>query len=150
MLEIPTTIADNAGLDSAELIAQLRAEHHKENNNAGIDVITGSAISSSSGVPNAAWEMQMATGHHTARPSLVAFNAAPSGFTSFTNFMDPSFLSNINMQNKTSTHDTFNPMPTYELDLISKDGDLPLPTTIMARTIRSSLLLLRYPINGIR
>ncbi|GJU04674.1 DNA mismatch repair protein MutS [Tanacetum coccineum] len=42
LLEIPTTIADNAGLDSAELIAQLRAEHHKENNNAGIDVITGS------------------------------------------------------------------------------------------------------------
>ncbi|PWA71689.1 T-complex protein 1 subunit beta [Artemisia annua] len=39
---IPTTIADNAGLDGAELIAQLRAEHHKENNNAGIDVITGS------------------------------------------------------------------------------------------------------------
>jgi T-complex protein 1 subunit beta len=39
---IPTTIADNAGLDSAELIAQLRAEHHKENCTAGIDVITGS------------------------------------------------------------------------------------------------------------
>ncbi|PWA74503.1 Chaperone, tailless complex polypeptide 1 [Artemisia annua] len=42
LLAIPTTIADNAGLDSAELIAQLRAEHHKENSNAGIDVITGS------------------------------------------------------------------------------------------------------------
>ncbi|RLM92634.1 T-complex protein 1 subunit beta [Panicum miliaceum] len=39
---IPTTIADNAGLDSAELISQLRAEHHKENCTAGIDVITGS------------------------------------------------------------------------------------------------------------
>jgi len=39
---IPTTIADNAGLDSAELISQLRAEHHKENSTAGIDVITGS------------------------------------------------------------------------------------------------------------
>ncbi|KAL8171443.1 hypothetical protein V2J09_023247 [Rumex salicifolius] len=38
---IPTTIADNAGLDSAELISQLRAEHHKEGCNAGIDVITG-------------------------------------------------------------------------------------------------------------
>ncbi|MCL7029256.1 hypothetical protein MKW94_013463 [Papaver nudicaule] len=38
---IPTTIADNAGLDSAELISQLRAEHHKEESNAGIDVITG-------------------------------------------------------------------------------------------------------------
>lgn len=42
LLAIPTTIADNAGLDSAELIAQLRAEHHKEESNAGIDVISGS------------------------------------------------------------------------------------------------------------
>lgn len=38
---IPTIIADNAGLDSAELVSQLRAEHHKESSNAGIDVITG-------------------------------------------------------------------------------------------------------------
>ncbi|KAG6509415.1 hypothetical protein ZIOFF_027404 [Zingiber officinale] len=38
---IPTIIADNAGLDSAELISQLRAEHHKEITNAGIDVISG-------------------------------------------------------------------------------------------------------------
>ncbi|KAJ1701263.1 hypothetical protein LUZ63_001042 [Rhynchospora breviuscula] len=38
---IPTIIADNAGLDSAELVSQLRAEHHKEGSNAGIDVITG-------------------------------------------------------------------------------------------------------------
>ncbi|ONM30948.1 T-complex protein 1 subunit beta [Zea mays] len=38
---IPTIIADNAGLDSADLISQLRAEHHKENSTAGIDVITG-------------------------------------------------------------------------------------------------------------
>lgn len=42
LLEIPTIIADNAGLDSAELIAQLCAEHYKEESNAGIDVITGS------------------------------------------------------------------------------------------------------------
>lgn len=42
LLAIPTIIADNAGLDSAELIAQLRAEHQKEGSNAGIDVITGS------------------------------------------------------------------------------------------------------------
>lgn len=42
LIAIPTTIADNAGLDSAELVAQLRAEHHKEASNAGIDVITGS------------------------------------------------------------------------------------------------------------
>lgn len=44
---IPTIIADNAGLDSAELISQLRAEHHKENCTAGIDVITGSVSSQS-------------------------------------------------------------------------------------------------------
>ncbi|PON60603.1 T-complex protein 1, beta subunit [Parasponia andersonii] len=42
LLAIPIIIADNAGLDSAELIAQLRAEHQKEGSNAGIDVITGS------------------------------------------------------------------------------------------------------------
>ena len=38
---IPTIIADNAGLDSAELISKLRAEHHQINSTAGIDVITG-------------------------------------------------------------------------------------------------------------
>ncbi|RWW26861.1 hypothetical protein BHE74_00022003 [Ensete ventricosum] len=38
---IPTIISDNAGLDSAELISQLRAEHHKDTTNAGIDVISG-------------------------------------------------------------------------------------------------------------
>jgi T-complex protein 1 subunit beta len=38
---IPTIIADNAGLDSADLVAQLRAEHTKDDSNAGIDVITG-------------------------------------------------------------------------------------------------------------
>ncbi|XP_059635451.1 T-complex protein 1 subunit beta-like [Cornus florida] len=42
LVAIPTTIADNAGLDSAELIAQLRAEHHKEGSTVGIDVISGS------------------------------------------------------------------------------------------------------------
>ncbi|XP_042057290.1 T-complex protein 1 subunit beta [Salvia splendens] len=42
LVAIPTIIADNAGLDSAELVAQLRAEHHKEGTNAGIDVISGS------------------------------------------------------------------------------------------------------------
>ncbi|KAK4752719.1 hypothetical protein SAY87_021517 [Trapa incisa] len=42
LLAIPTIIADNAGLDSAELIAKLRAEHHKEGCTAGIDVISGS------------------------------------------------------------------------------------------------------------
>ncbi|KAE9455144.1 hypothetical protein C3L33_12949, partial [Rhododendron williamsianum] len=41
LIAIPTIIADNAGLDSADLVAQLRAEHHKEGCTAGIDVISG-------------------------------------------------------------------------------------------------------------
>ncbi|KAM3374172.1 hypothetical protein P3S68_012886 [Capsicum galapagoense] len=41
LFAIPTIIVDNAGLDGAELVAQLRAEHHKDESNAGIDVITG-------------------------------------------------------------------------------------------------------------
>ncbi|KAJ1437546.1 TCP-1-like chaperonin intermediate domain superfamily [Sesbania bispinosa] len=41
LLAIPTIIADNAGLDSAELISQLHAEHQKGGCTAGIDVITG-------------------------------------------------------------------------------------------------------------
>ena len=42
LIAIPTIIADNAGLDSADLVAQLRAEHHKETSNEVIDVISGS------------------------------------------------------------------------------------------------------------
>ncbi|MCI08763.1 T-complex protein 1 subunit beta-like [Trifolium medium] len=42
LLAIPTTMADNAGLDSAELISQLRAEHQNEGCTVGIDVISGS------------------------------------------------------------------------------------------------------------
>eukprot|EP00246_Nothoceros_aenigmaticus_P017770 TRINITY_DN8909_c0_g1_i1.p1 TRINITY_DN8909_c0_g1~~TRINITY_DN8909_c0_g1_i1.p1 ORF type:complete len:530 (-),score=140.30 TRINITY_DN8909_c0_g1_i1:172-1761(-) len=38
---IPTTIADNAGLDSADLVSKLRAAHATDGTNAGIDVITG-------------------------------------------------------------------------------------------------------------
>lgn len=38
---IPTIIADNAGLDSADLVAQLRAAHEEEDTKTGIDVITG-------------------------------------------------------------------------------------------------------------
>ncbi|XP_078443964.1 TCP-1/cpn60 chaperonin family protein [Wolffia australiana] len=38
---IPTTIADNAGLDSAELVSRLRAAHHQSDSTAGIDVISG-------------------------------------------------------------------------------------------------------------
>ncbi|KAF3677626.1 hypothetical protein P3S67_007530 [Capsicum chacoense] len=41
LFAIPTIVADNAGLDGAELVVQLRAEHHKDESNAGIDVITG-------------------------------------------------------------------------------------------------------------
>jgi T-complex protein 1 subunit beta len=38
---IPITIADNAGLDSADLVSQLRAAHSADHSKAGIDVITG-------------------------------------------------------------------------------------------------------------
>jgi len=38
---IPTIIADNAGLDSSELVAQLRALHHKGNHTAGLDIEKG-------------------------------------------------------------------------------------------------------------
>jgi T-complex protein 1 subunit beta len=39
--QLPTIIADNAGFDSAELVSQLRAEHHKGNHTLGVDVNTG-------------------------------------------------------------------------------------------------------------
>ncbi|KAI8025661.1 T-complex protein 1 subunit beta [Camellia lanceoleosa] len=42
LLAILIIIADNVGLDSADLVARLRAEHHKEGSTAGIDVIYGS------------------------------------------------------------------------------------------------------------
>jgi len=38
---LPTTIADNGGYDSAELVAQLRVEHFKGNSTAGLDMRTG-------------------------------------------------------------------------------------------------------------
>lgn len=38
---IPTIIADNAGLDSADLVTQLRAAHAEEGSTAGVDVLTG-------------------------------------------------------------------------------------------------------------
>jgi len=38
---LPTIIADNGGYDSSELIAQLRAEHYKGNNKAGLDMNKG-------------------------------------------------------------------------------------------------------------
>ena len=38
---IPTIISDNAGLDSAEMVAQLRAQHADTSTHAGVDVLTG-------------------------------------------------------------------------------------------------------------
>jgi T-complex protein 1 subunit beta len=38
---IPTILSDNAGLDSSELVTQLRAAHYKGNSTAGVDVVTG-------------------------------------------------------------------------------------------------------------
>jgi len=39
--KLPTIICDNAGLNSAELVSHLRAEHNKGNNKCGIDVENG-------------------------------------------------------------------------------------------------------------
>lgn len=39
--QLPMIIADNAGLDSAELISNLRSEIHGGSMNAGIDVLNG-------------------------------------------------------------------------------------------------------------
>jgi len=41
--KLPTIICDNAGLDSAELISRIRAEHNKGNNRIGIDIENGKA-----------------------------------------------------------------------------------------------------------
>lgn len=41
---IPTTIADNAGLDSAELVSELRAAHSEDGCRSGIDVISGEVL----------------------------------------------------------------------------------------------------------
>eukprot|EP00510_Aplanochytrium_minuta_P006256 CAMPEP_0184027680 /NCGR_PEP_ID=MMETSP0954-20121128/14345_1 /TAXON_ID=627963 /ORGANISM="Aplanochytrium sp, Strain PBS07" /LENGTH=541 /DNA_ID=CAMNT_0026312291 /DNA_START=44 /DNA_END=1670 /DNA_ORIENTATION=+ len=38
---LPTTIADNGGYDSAELVAQLRTEHHNGNSTAGLNMNNG-------------------------------------------------------------------------------------------------------------
>jgi T-complex protein 1 subunit beta len=39
--QLPTIIADNAGLDSSEIVANLRALHHKGQKTMGIDITTG-------------------------------------------------------------------------------------------------------------
>ena len=36
--QMPTIIADNAGLDGAELVSQLRAAHHNGQKTAGLDM----------------------------------------------------------------------------------------------------------------
>jgi len=41
LMQIPTILADNAGLDSAELVGQLRAAHAKGNNTMGLDFAVG-------------------------------------------------------------------------------------------------------------
>eukprot|EP00735_Rhodelphis_limneticus_P005756 TRINITY_DN1775_c0_g1::TRINITY_DN1775_c0_g1_i1::g.25081::m.25081 TRINITY_DN1775_c0_g1::TRINITY_DN1775_c0_g1_i1::g.25081 ORF type:complete len:545 (-),score=79.37,sp/Q54ES9/TCPB_DICDI/67.49/0.0,Cpn60_TCP1/PF00118.19/2e-140 TRINITY_DN1775_c0_g1_i1:52-1626(-) len=40
---LPTILADNAGYDSSELVAELRSEHFKGNNTVGINMNTGTA-----------------------------------------------------------------------------------------------------------
>nr|DAD18638.1 TPA_asm: hypothetical protein HUJ06_020101 [Nelumbo nucifera] len=47
---IPTTIADNAGLDSAKLISQLRAKHHKEGCTIGINILSGAGDTEKFGI----------------------------------------------------------------------------------------------------
>jgi T-complex protein 1 subunit beta len=39
--QLPTIIADNAGLDSSELVTQMRAAHAAGNKTAGLDVVSG-------------------------------------------------------------------------------------------------------------
>ena len=39
--QLPTIIADNAGLDSSELVTQLRAAHASGKKNSGLDVVNG-------------------------------------------------------------------------------------------------------------
>jgi len=39
--QLPTIIADNAGLDSSELVSQLRVAHMAGNSSAGLDVVAG-------------------------------------------------------------------------------------------------------------
>lgn len=39
--QLPTIIADNAGLDSSALVTQLRAAHNRGENASGLDVVKG-------------------------------------------------------------------------------------------------------------
>jgi T-complex protein 1 subunit beta len=40
LTKLPTIICDNAGLDSAEIVSQIRAEHNKGNNQYGIGLLS--------------------------------------------------------------------------------------------------------------
>jgi len=39
--QIPSIISDNAGLDSAEIVSELEAQHYLGNNTMGIDIVNG-------------------------------------------------------------------------------------------------------------
>lgn len=39
--QLPTIIADNAGFDSADLVAALRVSHYEGNSDSGLDINTG-------------------------------------------------------------------------------------------------------------
>lgn len=39
--QLPTILADNAGFDSADLVAKLRASHYEGNNMSGLDMYNG-------------------------------------------------------------------------------------------------------------
>uniref|UniRef100_A0A914BXD5 T-complex protein 1 subunit beta n=1 Tax=Acrobeloides nanus TaxID=290746 RepID=A0A914BXD5_9BILA len=41
LIQLPTIICDNAGLDSAEIVSRIRAEHAKGNHSVGIDIDNG-------------------------------------------------------------------------------------------------------------
>ena len=43
VVQIPTILADNAGYDSADLVAQLKAEHALGNTTAGLGMVLNSA-----------------------------------------------------------------------------------------------------------
>ncbi|KAK5970031.1 Tetratricopeptide repeat protein 25 [Trichostrongylus colubriformis] len=44
LAQLPTIICDNAGLDSADLVTRLRAEHANGHHNMGIDIVNGTIV----------------------------------------------------------------------------------------------------------
>ena len=65
---IPTILADNAGLDSAELVSQMRAAHAKGNRYAGLDVLLP-------GIGNMK-ELGITESHHVKHQILVSASEA--------------------------------------------------------------------------